>query len=105
MHDNTVMRLSAQQISVIKSLTEQVFGPSAEVRLFGSRAHDDSRGGDIDLMVTLPTPVERPALLAAQLAGRLQAALGEQHLDIVLEAPNLLHQSIHKVARAEGVLL
>jgi len=60
-----------------------VFGPAAQVRLFGSRATDSSKGGDIDLMVSCPAPIERPALLAAH----LQLSLGEQHIDVVLEAP------------------
>lgn len=78
-----------------------MFGPAAQVRLFGSRATDSSKGGDIDLMVSCPAPIERPALLAAH----LQLSLGEQHIDVVLEAPNLSTTAIHRIAREEGILL
>lgn len=99
------MRLTEEQTRLIKQHAAELFGPQAEVRLFGSRLRDDARGGDIDLLVSSPAPVSRPALLPAQLAARLQMALGDQRIDVVLEAPNLLPQPIHRVARAEGQLL
>jgi len=43
------MRLSTQQIQVIKQTTREIFGPEAKVSLFGSRLNDQLRGGDIDL--------------------------------------------------------
>ncbi len=99
------MRLSPQQTALIKQHTADLFGPGAEVRLFGSRVDDTARGGDIDLLVTSQVPVARPALLPAQLATRLQLALGDQHIDVLLEAPNLLQLPIHRIAHAEGRLL
>ena len=75
------------------------------VRLFGSRADDAARGGDIDLMVSTTEPVARSALLAAVLAARLQAALSDQRIDVLVEAPYLQQQPIHQIARCEGVLL
>jgi predicted nucleotidyltransferase len=99
------MRLSAQDAQCIRDTVGTVFGPQAHVWLFGSRTDPSARGGDIDLLVSVPHPVERPALLATQLAARLQMALGEQHIDIVLEAPNLQPLPIHRVAREQGVRL
>lgn len=99
------MCITSVQAATIRSLTAEVFGPAAQVRLFGSRATDSSKGGDIDLMVSCPAPIERPALLAARLAARLQLSLGDQHIDIVLEAPNLSTTAIHRIAREEGILL
>ena len=43
------MRLSAEYIAAIKEAAHEAFGPGTTVRLFGSRVHDDRRGGDIDL--------------------------------------------------------
>lgn len=99
------MRLSSQEIRTIKAQAVATFGPAVAVRLFGSRADDAARGGDIDLMVSTSEPVERPALLAATLTARLQLALGEQRIDVLVEAPNLQRQPIHEVARRDGVLL
>ena len=45
------MRLSADQARVILSCVRQQFGADAQVKLFGSRLDDSSRGGDADLRV------------------------------------------------------
>ena len=60
-----------------------VFGPQVQVRLFGSRVDDRTRGGDIDLLVTVTQPIAHPALLASRLGARLQAAMSEQRIDVV----------------------
>jgi uncharacterized protein len=99
------MRLTPEQTLLIKQYAAELFGPLAEVRLFGSRLRDDARGGDIDLLVSSPSPVSRPALLPAQLAARLQMAWGDQKIDVLLEAPNLMQFPIHQRAHKEGVLL
>lgn len=43
------MRLSPAYVEAIKRSAAEAFGPTAVVRLFGSRVHDHLRGGDIDL--------------------------------------------------------
>jgi len=45
------MRLSDEERRVIRAACEEVFGPRATVRLFGSRVRDEARGGDLDLLV------------------------------------------------------
>lgn len=99
------MRLSPHYAQRIVDEARAVFGPQVQVRLFGSRVDDRARGGDIDLLVSVAHPIERPALLASRLGARLQAALGEQRIDVVLEAPNLPLLPIHRVAHERGILL
>lgn len=99
------MRLAAQHAARIAGEARALFGPEVQVRLFGSRADDKARGGDIDLLITVPEPLERPALLAARLGARLRLALGDQRIDIVLEAPNLQRLPIHRIAHEQGGLL
>ncbi len=99
------MRLSKEEIDAIKNVTRECAGADATVRLFGSRADDTKAGGDVDLMVECPSPIERPALLAATLSARLSRIMGGRKVDVLLAAPNLLDQAIHAAAREHGVFL
>ena len=45
------MRLTPKQARVILECLRQQFGADAQVKLFGSRLNDSSRGGDVDLLV------------------------------------------------------
>lgn len=47
----TPMRLDSREIETIRAAAREVFGDRATGRLFGSRARDTLRGGDIDLVV------------------------------------------------------
>lgn len=99
------MRLSQQEARTIHRLALQVAGEQARVRVFGSRLDDNARGGDVDLLLELPLPVENPALMAARLAARVTRAMGGRKVDVLLSAPNLMHLPIHDVALREGRLL
>jgi len=99
------MRLTPQQVSSIRTAVRQLAGEHARVRLFGSRLDDNARGGDVDLLVELPDPVDNPAMLAAQLSARISRALQGRKVDVLLSAPNLQRQPIHDTAREKGVLL
>ena len=50
------MRLTPAQINTIKSTATAVLGEGAQVTLFGSRVHDDQKGGDVDLYVETHQP-------------------------------------------------
>lgn len=99
------MRLTPQQVARIRAIVAEQAGPDAVVWLFGSRVDDTARGGDVDLFVEVPRPVDEPALLCARIAGRVSRALDERKVDVVLAAPNLMPLPIHDVARQEGVRL
>jgi len=99
------MRLGAQQVSAIKSRVLGTFGPEARVWLFGSRANDGVKGGDIDLYFELPEQIADVFARTVRLNGSLQMALGEQRIDIVTHVAGSSMQSVHLAARAEGVLL
>lgn len=99
------MRLTELQIADIRTIVAELAGDDATVRLFGSRLDDAAKGGDVDLLVEVPHPVEAPAPLAARIAGRVSRALDGRKVDVVLAAPNLLSLPIHEVARRQGVAL
>lgn len=99
------MRLSEQHVKAIQAIAREEAGADASVRVFGSRVDDERRGGDLDLLVELEEAVSNPAWVAACIEARVSRVLGGRSVDVVLDAPNLRHLSIHDVARREGVLL
>jgi predicted nucleotidyltransferase len=62
------MRSSRDQAEAIGRLAREVAGEDARVRLFGSRLDDRALGGDVDLLLEVPSPVANPALTAATLS-------------------------------------
>lgn len=99
------MRLSSEDQLTIRKTVADMLGPLAQVRLFGSRTNDAARGGDIDLLVELPHAEQSPVLIGARVAVGLQMALGDQRIDVLVAAPNLPEQAIHRIARLTGILL
>lgn len=99
------MRLTEDQVQTIRRLAVEIAGAQARVRVFGSRLDDDARGGDLDLMLELPDPVDNPALIAASLSAKVSHAMHGRKVDVLLCAPNLMRLPIHDVAFQEGVLL
>ncbi len=85
--------------------TRELAGADARVRLFGSRLDDAARGGDIDLLVECPQPVDRRVWLAARITARLQRLLGDRRIDVLVVDPATTLQPVHRVAQAEGIEL
>lgn len=99
------MRLTPDQTHAIVSATQALAGTDARVWLFGSRLHDELRGGDIDLLVECAQPVARPVWLAAQITARLQRVLGDRRIDVLVIDPATVVEPVHRVARAQGIVL
>ncbi|WP_373067496.1 nucleotidyltransferase domain-containing protein [Thioalkalivibrio sp.] len=99
------MRLSSEHMQAIRDVVRRECGPSARVRLFGSRLDDARRGGDVDVLVELDDPVERPAVLSARLSAMLSRQLQGRAVDVVLSAPNITQSPVHRTAEKEGRLL
>lgn len=99
------MRLTDQQIQTIRRLACQLAGSQSRVRVFGSRLDDSAHGGDLDLMLELPEPVDNPALMAAQMAAQVSRAMHGRKVDVLISAPNLMQLPIHELAFKEGKLL
>ncbi len=99
------MRITKQQRTHIVTKTKEVMGDDVQVMLFGSRVNDLEKGGDIDLYIKTPNLVEDPAQSIMAIEAKLILALGDQKIDILLNAPNLQKHTIHQVAEQTGVLL
>jgi predicted nucleotidyltransferase len=74
------MRLSEETAEVIRDQVSRM-APESDCYLFGSRAMDQARGGDIDLL--LLTPEKLPLSLIRGIRRGILNAIGEQKLDIV----------------------
>ena len=99
------MRLTDSQIQDVRQLACQVAGHQSRVRVFGSRLDDTAQGGDLDLMLELPEPVDNPALMAAQMSAQVSRVMHGRKVDVLLSAPNLKRLPIHEIAFKEGVEL
>jgi hypothetical protein len=99
------VRLTQEQVAVIKAQVEAQFGPDAGVYLFGSRANDSVRGGDIDLYIELTKPCEDIMMRSLRLNGGLQQAFGAQCIDILIRAPGQPMQAVHRAAKQTGIRL
>ncbi len=98
------VRLRPEEIAAVKRIVAEHFGPEAEVRVFGSRARLDQRGGDLDLHVRVPGaapgwPAEDRA------ANAIERALDDLHVDLLLLGSGDAPQRIDEVAMKTGVLL
>lgn len=105
MRQRPAMRLTPDEIRAIVTAAQDLVGPDASVRLFGSRLRDDVRGGAIDLLVACAQPVARPVWLAAQITARLQRALVDRRFNVLVAEPGSVKRPVHGLARAEGILL
>lgn len=99
------MRITDDQIQAIRQLACQLAGSQTHVRVFGSRLDDTAHGGDIDLMLELPEPVENPALMAAKMSAQVSRVMHGRKVDVLISAPNLMRLPIHDIAFTKGQLL
>ena len=103
--NHQTMRLSQQTQKIIRDTVQEVFGVEAQVKLFGSRINDDARGGDIDLLVELPSVTAGIERKTMQFIARLQLRIGDQPIDVLVLDPSTPRPSIHEQASLTGIKL
>lgn len=99
------MRLTPTQQTLLKEAVIDVCGEEAQVFVFGSRLDDNKKGGDIDLIIKLNQDVANPAWIVAKVQAKAIIKLGEQKIDVLIDAPNLTRLPIHDIALSQGVSL
>lgn len=99
------MRLSPDQVQVIRQTALRVLGADAQVSVFGSMALDDRKGGDIDLFFETTARLANRAKALCQLHGALTLALGNRKIDVILKDANTPPAPIFEIAKRTGVLL
>jgi len=101
------MRITETERRVLRDEAQKAFGADSKVFLFGSRADDARRGGDIDLLVETGK-TGHDAIFEAQLRflARVKLALGERKIDVLVDYPDRKDRpNILRLARSQGVQL
>ncbi len=82
------MRLSPADRTAIAAAARAVLPAGSRVSLFGSRTDERRRGGDIDLLVEAPGPLDasQQVALRTKLSARMYRLMGERRIDIVMVA-------------------
>jgi predicted nucleotidyltransferase len=105
------MRLTEAEVAVIKEAIQRRFSSVGRIILFGSRADDDKRGGDIDILVESDEPFEAGVLHKIEALSDMHLKLGERKIDFVLafsagsEGDRHDGRRIVQIARETGVML
>jgi len=95
------MRLANTEVQAIREEIRRV-DAAAEIYLYGSRADDSHRGGDIDLLVVSDQLGFREVL---RLRRAILDRIGWQQLDLLVRRRNQLTEPLAVVAREAGVKL
>ena len=96
------MRLSSDQQRVIREQFSEIFG-DGEIYLFGSRADDEKRGGDIDLYLKPYKQYNDVYDKKIKFLVQLEKYLGDQKIDVVIARDK--DRLIEQEALRSGVLI
>jgi predicted nucleotidyltransferase len=105
------MRLTEDEVDVIKTAILRRFGSVHRIVLFGSRVDDEKRGGDIDLFVESEDDTDKAVLHKIEALGDIQLKLGERKIDMIVTRPDgcttdkAETRTIVRIARETGVVL
>ena len=95
------MRISDYEKEVIVNAVKAI-DPDAKVWLFGSRANDSKKGGDIDIAI-FSEKIKKDVMQEIQVRHYICDRIGEQKIDIVTTADG--KEAIFELAVEEGVEL
>ena len=101
------MRVTPDQINILKNLAYQYFGEDAELWLFGSRTDDRKKGGDYDFFIeTSMNDADRIIESRIDLIAELQSTepFEDEKIDIIVKRKaSAFDMPIYHIARHEGV--
>lgn len=104
-NSNPKVRLSVREIEIIRATVHDLLGDRTRIRIFGSRALLDEKGGDIDILIETEQKLVDRVASACRLTSQLQMQLGDQKIDVIIVGPETPPQPIHQIARQTGVML
>ena len=89
------MRLNTSELSAIRA-TLGALDPQGRIYLYGSRADDTRRGGDIDIFLEASQAIDLKTALTLQY--RLSSAC-DTKVDLLIKTPEQNEMPIHRIAR------
>ena len=98
------MRLNPGEIDAIKAAAHEVFGASAQVRVFGLRVDDSKRGGDLDLYIEVD-PGGGTLANEDRFLDLIEAPLDALHVDLLVRERGRPLRPIEEIARRDGTPL
>lgn len=81
------VRLSAREIEIIRATVHNLLENHTRIRIFGSRARLDEKGGDIDILIETEQKLSDRVATACRLTSQLQMQLGDQKIDVIIVDP------------------
>jgi predicted nucleotidyltransferase len=98
------LRLTSNEIESLISATHATFGDNADIWLFGSRADDNKKGGDIDLYIE--TDLESGTVEAKlKMRSLIWPVFGDQKIDILVRSRSEKPSPMHEIAKSTGIKL
>jgi predicted nucleotidyltransferase len=98
------VRLTGSERDVILDEARGCFGPGTRVILFGSRADDSRRGGDIDLLVEGTWNQHEAFERKIRFLVGVKSRLGDQRIDVIVASPDDRRAIVDEAVRG-GVAL
>jgi predicted nucleotidyltransferase len=97
------MRLSPEHIELIVEFARKEFGEDIKLYLFGSRADDTQKGGDIDLLLESDEkiPMEKQMTFLASISRHVT----ERKVDLAVFTPDKAGKTFYENAKKQGIRL
>jgi predicted nucleotidyltransferase len=95
------MRLNPTELTALRTIIGAL-DPAGLIYLYGSRADDTRKGGDIDVYLQASQPISLKTRLHTQY--RLELAC-DTRVDLLVKNPGQPEQAIHQIAVEKGILL
>lgn len=97
------MRLSEEMQESLVEYAKKYFGSNSKLYLFGSRVDDSKKGGDIDLLVETPQPLEPEQEISFLRA--IYKNITPRKIDLLVKTPYRQDKPIFHTAIEEGIRL
>ncbi len=101
------MRVTAEQLEIVRKLSSNYFGEDAKLWLFGSRVDDEKKGGDYDFLIE--TSLSNPDEIIARkidMITQLQSSepFEDEKIDIIVKRrQSSFDMPVYHIAKLEGV--